>query len=67
MQEKELLHAFDELLRCGAQCGNQFDHLDHQSSHIPDQTLKELQEGEPHYTGQQHLETVSLGKRRDIT
>jgi hypothetical protein len=29
--------------------------------------LKELQEGEPHYTGQQHLETVSLGKKRDLT
>lgn len=54
MQEQVLLHVSDELLQCDGQYGNQFDHLDHQSSRIPDQTLKELQVGEPRYTGKTH-------------
>jgi hypothetical protein len=62
MEEQEL-HAFDELLQYGAQCGNQFDYWDRQSSHIPDQTLKELKGGEPRYTGE-CMEVISPGKRR---
>lgn len=53
MQEQVLLHVSDELLQCDEQCGNQLDHLGHQSSHILDQTLKELPEEAPHYTGEE--------------
>lgn len=43
-------HVFDEVSQCDEQCGNPFDHQGHQSSHIPDQTSKEWQVGERHYT-----------------
>lgn len=62
MQEQVLLHVSDELLQCDEQCGNQLDHLGHQSSHILDQTLKELPEEAPHYTGEEKQYHIGLAQ-----